>query len=567
MPGIVGFTRGCSASDVTDTRSITKMQDMLTYADFYRKDKIFIDQYICGASADINVNTQPPQPVAVGPYYLWFDGEIYNQEELAPDATSVHQCIATLFQKEKKALALINGIFSCVIYDRTTRHIHCITDRYGLRGLYWTIKGEQFLWSSEVKSFLGSSDFIATIDPEAVHSFFEYGHFTGNTTWFKNVSLMPPASILTWSIDTQQHDLETYWSFDEIVRLPSSTDEEEIVEELGRRFIAATTLQSKRSQRLGVMLSGGLDSRALFAAIPSQHEPIQTFTFGQKNCLDIRISQKVAQLRPSQHHVIDVNRENWLKPRYEGVWWTDGHFNLIHMHGIHIAAVMRKYVDHHLNGFLGDAVLGGGYLDYAIYEDEIQAILNRGRRFINVGTDLVQVFTESRYTFFENNLLEFTLSIPVSLRKNSYIYKRMLLNFFPTYFKHIPWQRSEKPIRSDKSRLLVMREQILHFLRRVLRKLNRLGIPIPVTQRNYTNYDHWMRQEPDQFMQVLFNKNVIYPDYVSPDIVKELWEMHMAGVNLAEKIGLYATFEIWLQQVYRESLRPQLITDLLVSRT
>jgi asparagine synthase (glutamine-hydrolysing) len=47
-------------------------------------------------------------------------------------------------------------------------------------------------------------------------------------------------------------------------------------------------------RKLASGLSGGLDSRAILAAIPDDYKPLHTFTFGQEGCDDIKIAKRIA---------------------------------------------------------------------------------------------------------------------------------------------------------------------------------------------------------------------------------------------------------------------------------
>jgi asparagine synthetase B (glutamine-hydrolysing) len=43
-------------------------------------------------------------------------------------------------------LQKIDGVFSAVFYDAQEQKVYLISDRRGLRTLYWTIQGQQLLW-------------------------------------------------------------------------------------------------------------------------------------------------------------------------------------------------------------------------------------------------------------------------------------------------------------------------------------------------------------------------------------------------------------------------------------
>jgi hypothetical protein len=56
--------------------------------------------------------------------------------------------------------------------------------------------------------------------------------------------------------------------------------------EPGRVFREAVEKRSGPGSRIGMTLSGGLDSRAVLAAIPDLPYPLNTLTFGKERCGD-----------------------------------------------------------------------------------------------------------------------------------------------------------------------------------------------------------------------------------------------------------------------------------------
>ena len=48
----------------------------------------------------------------------------------------------------------INGIFSFAIYDIKKKELLVARDRLGVKPLYWTIKNNNFIFSSEIKGLL-----------------------------------------------------------------------------------------------------------------------------------------------------------------------------------------------------------------------------------------------------------------------------------------------------------------------------------------------------------------------------------------------------------------------------
>ena len=330
-------------------------------------------------------------------------------------------------------------------------------------------------------------------------------------------------------------------------------DEDEVAEELGRLFVNAVRRRCTQEKDIGVCLSGGLDSRAILAAMPNRQEPIHAITFGKRGCDDIRIASKVAKAKGARHHVVLLTRKNWLLPRFEGVWLTDGQLNLRDMHIISIYQIARKYFTINLSGLLGDAILGGFYIRE--HWNVIEKITNTGRRFTREGIRLGESFIVNREPFFDNKLMEFIMLIPESLRKNSYIYNKMLLKKFPEFYESIPWQRTSTLISGKPFPKYV--EWYRRIKNKCLRELGHIGLIRYSNPYPYADYPDWIRNEPARsiFEGIITHPNALYPEYIPREMVIQEWRKHLDGEDYSSNLCLYMTLEIWLQQVFVHKYR------------
>ncbi|HET8700280.1 MAG TPA: asparagine synthase-related protein, partial [Nitrococcus sp.] len=450
-------------------------------------------------------------------------------------------------------LRRIDGVFAAVIYDARRRRVHLVTDRHGLRPLYWTVHHGQLAWASEVKAFLALPTFRPKINVGLTDAFFEGGFLIGDGTWFEGAELLPYAAVLTWELATRQPRIERYWSFDSVKPIAEPIDEQALAEELGARFIESVRRRWDACEDVGITLSGGLDSRAILAAAPNHGPPIPTFTFGVAGCTDLRIARRAARVKGARHQFFELSEANWLAPRIEGIWLSDGMLNLLHMHGLERFHYTREPAIN-LNGFLGDALLGGSYIGFRNWPVE-KTFQNRGRRFILIGLQPGQAFIHQRMPFFANDLLDLTLAIPESVRQHSHIYNKMLLQCFPTYYRRISWQKTRVPIGCP-----CYRAAMLLAVKRLWNRLGiearRFGLPYRDPNR-FHDYPQWIRRQPARafFTNLLRDRNALYPEYVSRTRVLDTLQAHMAGADHSELLCRYLTFELFLQQTFKRRYR------------
>lgn len=559
MPGLIGFT---DKHQKYNSNMLLNMRSLLKYFDNYVDEDLYSDKNIYASRTHLRVINQGKQPYILNNrFFSWMEGEFYNQEELKSkysirSKTDIEILVNTYDSTGSfDFLRDIDGCYATVLYDKKESKVFLITDRYGFKPLYWGIIQDDLVWSSELKGFLGRVNFKPVIDRQAVENFFDIGYLFENRTWFKGVELVPPASTLIFDLKKSKIRIEHYWSWSEIKSIEGPIDERELVEELGRLFKQSVCRHINSNERVGITLSGGLDSRAILAAVPEDYKPLHTFTFGQEGCEDIKIASKVSRLKGATHHILEINSSNWLVPRISSIWKSDASFSMLHMHGIEFCDEYKSYVDFILDGIWGD-VIGGLYIKIAPNKSEEYTAQNRGRRFINQALILVESWLINRRPFTDNKLIDFAFSLPQNMRRNSYIYNKMLLSIFPEYYNNIPWQKTGCPINHQK-----IVEQLVNFKYRIVNKLKRESQRFGFNFKDlsiYTDYPSWIRQEPATsfFEKVLLSKDALYPEHIDRNKVHAYFKNHIERkANCHNELCLALTFELWLQQLFHGKFR------------
>lgn len=567
MPGLAGFTLGTYAQ-AGESLALARMRELLAHGGSRRDDELFCDGRVCATRTHTGITQREPEPHVGRGVRVWLDGEFYNRDELAgmlKDAgpfTSDPALLSALYRQDEEFnfLRHVNGIFAAVVYDEPRQRVHLLSDRYGLRHLFWTRHSGGLAWASEVKAMLGLQGFEPRVDRGAVEAFFDVGHLTGDRTWFEGVELLPSGTVLTWDEGTRAVSRRRYWWWEDIKPLEGDVDEDELARELGRLFRDSVERRARAGGRVGLTLSGGLDSRAILAAMPADVGAVHAVTFGKKGCDDVRIAAQAARVRGAEHHVVELSAEGWLAPRLAGVWATDGHLNLMHMHAVAAAPLVGSLFDVNLDGFHGDATIGGSYIG-GHGRDTLWNLDNRGRRFISLGPASLRTHVETRLPFCDNRFLELAMSAPESLRADSYLYQKMLLLAFPDYYRDIPWQDTGAPIawpRRERRRGLFEEKR-----ERLFEVLDYYGLRLRPS-RSYADYADWLRREPARSFcaALLEDPSALYAEYVPRERAAAVLASHSKGRDRSEELGRFMTFEIWLRQVFRGEYREAGALDL-----
>ncbi|QHJ13590.1 Asparagine synthetase [glutamine-hydrolyzing] 1 [Paraglaciecola mesophila] len=553
MPGIYGYTKNESNEDnihLMSTALIVDSNDLII-------DDIVNDSSIQMSHIHLKSTKNHKKTFNKNGIFISIQGEKYNYIENTFEELLYESYIN---QKLKDILSKIDGYFHAIIYDSINKKVHLITDRYGMSLLYYCYTDNKLAWSAEVKGLLALPRTDYTLNEVAINSFLELGYLVENETLLKNIELVPPSTIISYDLKSSNLEQTTYWKWSEIKLQNVSFDS--AVEQLGTLFLASVKKRFSPDEKMGVSLSGGLDSRAIIAAVNTLYPDYigELYTFGIEGCDDIEIAKIVAKKTKWKHTIYNFSESNWFESRFNSIWRTDGMLSMMHMHGIEFLEEVSNKITFNLNGYAGDVVCGGGWLNhlpldkqannsdlkqfyknqtdrvdfdsdfYAIDKCEPHLLMNRVRRFTNMGSVNSLHKITQRKPFFDNNLIEFVYSLPDYYRKDNKLYADMLIKFFPDFFENIPWQKTRKTLLGKESNLL----------------------SYPKISRGYINYAKGIRDEEvlRKITNMLHYESSRYSKFTNIDPISQYLNPHLASfkVNHVENIFRFVTLEYYLQR-------------------
>lgn len=508
-----------------------------------------------------------------GPRRALFYGEWHNLREMLPEAASPAAALLLLDAEPgglERMMRGADGWFNFVVFDPATRRLRFGNDRHGFMPLYLGRAEGLLAWAAETKAFAAVPGFDRQPDVEAMREILDRGWLSSERTLLQGVAALPPSTLRTVRLDDPALTFEDrrVWTEADLPKVEGTDDE--LAEEGGRLFRRAVERYTPTNGfEPVVFLSGGLDSRAIFAAVPPPDRPLLSLTFGQENALDRVIAARVAQVRPGRHVNRLLDHDTIARDWRTYAWVTDGLVPVHHMNG----RVFRDELEGrdlvHLSGFLGDALIGGSYAAYAPQATEWHMIRTRGRRLI--GATLVETmdYCHTRTPFLESAFLDFSMGIPLERRAVSGLYETMLLRSFPEYFRRIPSGATRVPLGSPywKARAARIRLRLGEELRK---RLGRDPAPTPAgpnapfaaqvrranTRLIELNRLVWREPARAALAPVLDAAAPLYRDLL-PDVDGvALFEEARAGRVPVERATALLTLEIALQQTYAGRLLP-----------
>ena len=214
-----------------------------------------------------------------------FNGEIYNYKEIREELKSKGHKFTTNTDTEvilhgyeeykEDILNKLRGMFTFVIYDIKEKSLFGARDFYGIKPFYYYYDNENFLFGSEIKSFLGSPNFKKELNKDMLSQYLTFQCSIGEDTFFKNTYKLLPGHYFIYK--DKELEIKKYYE----VKLEPNDDKslEEWVSGI-REVIDNSVLAHKVSDvEVGSFLSSGVDS-SLIAKLSSVDK---TFTVGYDN--------------------------------------------------------------------------------------------------------------------------------------------------------------------------------------------------------------------------------------------------------------------------------------------
>ena len=214
-----------------------------------------------------------------------FNGEIYNYKEIREELKSKGHKFSTNTDTEvilhgyeeykEDILNKLRGMFAFVIYDIKEKSLFGARDFYGIKPFYYYYDNENFLFGSEIKSFLGSPNFKKELNKDMLSQYLTFQCSIGEDTFFKNTYKLLPGHYFIYK--DKELEVKKYYE----VKLEPN-DDKSLEEWVGgiREVIDNSVLAHKVSDvEVGSFLSSGVDS-SLIAKLSSVDK---TFTVGYDN--------------------------------------------------------------------------------------------------------------------------------------------------------------------------------------------------------------------------------------------------------------------------------------------
>lgn len=245
-------------------------------------------------------------------YICVYNGEVYNYKEIAKDlnielkTSSDTEVIVEAFAEWGVTfINKLNGMFSICIYDKQEQIMYLFRDRMGIKPMYYFWDGNNFAFSSEIKSLL-QIRYIRErrqINSSAVNEFLHLGYIPEPNSIFSNIRKFPNGQ--TGIVSEHGFRTESYWDIEGSIRRNVITDIGEAKERLNALIKSSVAMRLVSDVPFGTFLSGGIDSSLVTAIAAREYDKkLNTFSIGFADSQydESKYAKKVADYLGTNHH-------------------------------------------------------------------------------------------------------------------------------------------------------------------------------------------------------------------------------------------------------------------------
>ncbi len=211
-----------------------------------------------------------------------------------------------LSEEEERFPRGLNGKFHGLLVNRATGTSTLFNDRFGMRRIYYHQSPDSFYFAAEAKAILSVLPELRQSNTRSLGEFVACGCVLEDRTLFEDVHVLPAASAWQFRNGTLERK-EKYFEASEW-ESQGTLNPEAYYRQLQEVFSRNLPRYFTGKEKIGVSLTGGLDTRMIMAWHKAPPQSLPTYTFGgpYRECQDVLIARKVAKACHQPFQVIPV---------------------------------------------------------------------------------------------------------------------------------------------------------------------------------------------------------------------------------------------------------------------
>ena len=369
MPGIVGLLTRMPRERAE--LQLIRMLDTLRHESFYVTGT-WVDEslgaYVGWAARKDSFSDGMPLRNERGDVVLVFSGEEFREPGTALCLKERgHRLdhggpsyLVHLYDEDPSFPAGLNGRFHGLLTDRTRGTTTLFNDRYGMHRIYYHESKEAFYFAAEAKAILAVRPELRRVDPQGLGEFVSCGCALEGRSLFQDVHVLPSAAAWVFrngSVERKRSYFEAREWEDQAPLEP-----EPYYRQIREVFTRNLPRYFEAQERIGMSLTGGLDTRMIMAWQRSRPRSLPCYTFDGmfRDPQDVLVARQVARMCEQPHEVIPVGEEFLSRfPHYaeRTVYLTDGCVDVGRSADLYINERAREIAPVRMTGNYGGEVL------------------------------------------------------------------------------------------------------------------------------------------------------------------------------------------------------------------
>lgn len=371
MPGIVGLLSGMPR-DWAEPQ-LLRMVEASRHEAFYTTgtwSDVSLGVYVGWIARKNCFADRMPLSNKRGDVTLVFSGEEYREPvtvrrlDWRGDAVKAEGVayLLDVYEEDPAFPAGLNGRFHGLLADRTRATATLFNDRFGMHRIYYHATETAFYFAAEAKAILKVRPELRRADPRGMAELVTCGCVLENRTLFEGIQVLPPAAAWVFRGGTLERKGAYFRPSD--WEDQNALEPESYYQELRDAFSRILPRYFDGEERIGMSLTGGLDTRMIMAWHKPPPGSLPCYSFGGafRDCQDVILARRVARVCGQPHQVVPVG-DQFLShfPRYaeRSVYLTDGCAGVVHAADLYVNEQARDIAPVRMTGNYGGEVLRG----------------------------------------------------------------------------------------------------------------------------------------------------------------------------------------------------------------
>jgi asparagine synthase (glutamine-hydrolysing) len=334
MPGVVGLITRMPRLEAE--RRLKKMLNAICHESFYSSGT-WLDEslgvYVGWTAQKGSCCEEMPLFNKKQDLCLIFSGEEYSHRrsgiegtESAGDSVGC-EYLGREYEQNRGFLKDLNGLFHGLIVDRRVGEVTLFNDRYGMHRLCYHEAKDGMYFGAEAKAILAARPDLRGIDYQSLGEFASFSCVLEDRTIFKEIKVLPAASV--WKFKNAELVSKSHYFEPREWEEQTPLTPEAYYQEMRSVLVANLPRYFVDKQKMGIAMTGGLDTRVILASRPPAPGSLPSYTFGGpfRESQDVLVGRQIAAICQQSHKVIQVSDDflaNFPEIAQRTVFITEG---------------------------------------------------------------------------------------------------------------------------------------------------------------------------------------------------------------------------------------------------